>query len=154
MAGSSSGIVPGLPNCACILVSNKKNHSIISALVRMSTLPPEPTYNPNIPIISSAGGTAVAYKDPNSPESIMKKATLVQAQSQVDSKYDVNLAAVTKEGFQVSTMTEVYILFIFVTLLLITLFTQTTKMRKLFILTLASLLLLLSIYLLQRNVRP
>jgi hypothetical protein len=120
----------------------------------MSTLPPEPTYNPNIPILSPAGGTAVAYKDPNSPEAIMKKATLAHAQSQVDSKYDVNLAAVTKEGFQVSTMTDVYILYIFVTLLLITLFTQTTKIRKLFILTLASLLLLLSIYLLQRNVRP
>jgi hypothetical protein len=119
----------------------------------MSTLPPEPTYNANIPIISSAGGTAVAYKDPNSPESIMKKATLVQAQGQVDTKYDVNLDAVSKEGFQVSTPTDVYILYIFVTLLLITLFTQTTKLRKIFILSLASLLLVLSIYLLQRNVR-
>ena len=118
----------------------------------MSTLPPEPTYNPNIPIISSAGGTAAAYKDPNSPESIMKKTTLVHAQGQVDTKYDVNLAAV-KEGFQVSTMTEVYILYVFVTLLLITLFTQSTQSRKLFILSLASLLLAISIYLLQRNVR-
>jgi len=119
----------------------------------MSTLPPEPTYNPNIPIISSAGGTAVAYKDPNSPESIMKKATLVQAQGQVDTKFDVNLAAV-KEGFQVYTQTDVYILYVFVVLLIITLFTQTTKIRKLFVLSLASLLLLLSIFLLQRNVRP
>jgi hypothetical protein len=117
----------------------------------MSTLPPEPTYNANIPIISSAGGTAVAYKDPNSPESIMKKTTLAQAQSKVDTKFDVNLAAV--EGFQVYTYTDVYILYVFVTLLLITLFTQTTKLRKLFILSLASLLLVLSIYLLQRNVR-
>jgi hypothetical protein len=118
----------------------------------MSTLPPEPTYNPNIPIISSAGGTAVAYKDPNSPESIMKKTTLAQAQSQVDTKYDVNLAAV-KEGFQVYTPTDVYVLYVFVALLLITLFTQTTQARKLFILTLASVLLVISIYLLQRNVR-
>jgi hypothetical protein len=117
----------------------------------MSTLPPEPTYNPNVPVISSAGGTAAAYKDPNSPESIMKKTTLAKAQGQVDTKFDVNLAAV--EGFQVGTMTEVYILYVFVTLLLITLFTQTTKPRKLFILSLASFLLLLSIYLLQRNVR-
>jgi hypothetical protein len=118
----------------------------------MSTLPPEPSYNPNIPIISSAGGTAVAYKDPNSPESIMKKATLVQAQGQVDTKFDVNLDAV--EGFsKQTTPTDVYILYVFVTLLLITLFTQTTKIRKIFILSLASVLLLISIYLLQRNVR-
>jgi hypothetical protein len=117
----------------------------------MSTLPPEPTYNPNVPVISSAGGTAAAYKDPNSPESIMKKTTLAHAQGQIDTKYDVHLAAV--EGFQVSTMTEVYILYVFVTLLLITLFTQTTQFKKLFILSLASLLLVLSISLLQRNVR-
>ena len=118
----------------------------------MSTLPPEPNYNPNVPVISSAGGTAAAYKDPNSPESIMKKTALTQAQGQIDTKFDVNLALV-KEGFQVYTQTDVYILYVFVTLLLITLFTQTTKLRKLFILSLASLLLVLSIYLLQRNVR-
>lgn len=94
----------------------------------------------------------MAYKDPNSPESIMKKTTLAQAQSQVDTKYDVNLESV-KEGFQVGTMTDVYILYIFVTLLLITLFTQSTKLRKIFVLSLASLLLVLSIILLQRNVR-
>lgn len=59
----------------------------------MSTLPPKPSYNPNIPIISSAGGTSVAYKDPNSPESIMKKTTEVNAQAAVDSSYDVNVPA-------------------------------------------------------------
>jgi hypothetical protein len=117
----------------------------------MSTLPPEPSYNPNVPVISSAGGTAAAYQDPNSPESIMKKTTLAKAQGQVDTKYDVNLSAV--EGFKLYTPTDVYILYVFVVLLLITLFTQTTKARKLFILSLASFLLVLSIYLLQRNVR-
>jgi hypothetical protein len=59
----------------------------------MSTLPPKPSYNPNIPVISSAGGTSVAYKDPNSPESIMKKTTEVNAQAAVDSSYDVNVPA-------------------------------------------------------------
>ena len=122
----------------------------------MSTLPPEPTYNPNIPIISSAGGTSVAYKDPNSPESIMKKATLLHAQGAVDSKYDVNPATI-KESFcscMNKSTTHVYILYVFVTLLLITLFTQTTLYRKLFVLSLASLLLVITIFLLQKdNVR-
>jgi hypothetical protein len=94
-----------------------------------STLPPEPSYNANIPIISSAGGTKAAYADPNSPESIMKKTTLLNAQTAVDTKYDVNPATVTtlneKEGFcwdktsMGSTLFKpVYILYIFVILLL------------------------------------
>jgi hypothetical protein len=70
---------------------------------RMSTLPPTPSYNANVPIISSAGGTSAAYKDPNSPESIMKKTTLVQAQTSVDTAYDVDQEAMKKkdtEGFR------------------------------------------------------
>ena len=55
----------------------------------MSTLPPTPTYNSNIPVVSSAGGGSAAYKDPNSPESIMKKTSILQAQTKVDSTYDV-----------------------------------------------------------------
>lgn len=58
-----------------------------------STLPPEPSYNPNIPVITSAGGTETAYKDPNSPESIMKRTTLLNAQARVDTKYNVNVSA-------------------------------------------------------------
>lgn len=126
----------------------------------MSTLPPEPSYDPNIPIISSAGGTSVAYQDPNSPESIMKKTTLAQAQSKVDTKYDVDLKKV-KEKFSTHSScskhsdrkNDIYILYIFVTLLLMTLFTQTTQFRKLFVLSLASLLLVITIYLLQKDVR-
>lgn len=64
----------------------------------MSTLPPTPSYNPNIPVVTSSGGTSAAYKDPNSPESIMKKATLVNAQAAVDTTFDVNPAAA--EGFK------------------------------------------------------
>lgn len=126
----------------------------------MSTLPPEPSYDANIPIISSAGGTSVAYLDPNSPESIMKKTTLASAQSKVDTKYDVDLKKV-KEKFstysscskQSDRKNDIYILYIFVTLLLMTLFTQTTQFRKLFVLSLASLLLVITIYLLQKDVR-
>ena len=70
----------------------------------MSTLPPKPSYNPNIPIISSAGGTSVAYKDPNSPESIMKKTTEVNAQAAVDSSYDVNVPA--HESFKMKLSTS------------------------------------------------
>ena len=64
----------------------------------MSTLPPTPSYNVNIPVVTTSGGTSAAYKDPNSPESIMKKATLVQAQAAVDTTYDVNQDV--KEGFK------------------------------------------------------
>lgn len=125
----------------------------------MSTLPPEPSYDPNIPIISSAGGTSVAYLDPNSPESIMKKTTLTQAQSKVDTKYDVDLKKVKENFLSFSSClnsdkkNDIYILYIFVTLLLMTLFTQTTQFRKLFVLSLASLLLVITIYLLQKDVR-
>lgn len=55
----------------------------------MSTLPPVPSYDPNIPIISSGGGTSSAYKDPNSPESIMKKTATLDAQAKMDSRYNV-----------------------------------------------------------------
>jgi len=65
----------------------------------MSTLPPTPSFNANIPIVTSSGGTSAAYKDPNSPESIMKKTTLVNAQAAVDTTFDVNQDAL-KEGFK------------------------------------------------------
>ena len=56
-----------------------------------------PSYDPNIPIVSSSGGTIAAYKDPKSPESIIKKTTEINAQASVDSKYDVQASA--HEGF-------------------------------------------------------
>ena len=88
-----------------------------------STLPPEPSYNPHIPIVSSAGGTKAAYADPNSPESIMKKTTLLNAQTAVDTKYDVNPSTVTtlqgeNEGFCLQSFNQTYILYVFVILLL------------------------------------
>jgi hypothetical protein len=64
----------------------------------MSTLPKEPSYDPTIPIISPESGNPAAYKDPNSPESTVKKTKELQVQSTVDSKYDT--AMKTHEGFQ------------------------------------------------------
>ena len=55
----------------------------------MSTLPPKPVFDPNVPIVSSAGGSTAAYKDPTSAESIMRKTATVNAQAIVDSQFDV-----------------------------------------------------------------
>ena len=63
---------------------------------------PIPSFNPNIPVVTSAGGTSVAYKDPNSPESIMKKVAQVQAQAIVDTRYDVPPSS-THEPFLASS---------------------------------------------------
>ncbi len=53
------------------------------------SLPPAPPVNRDIPVITSAGGSSAAYNDPSSPESIMKKTTLVQAQGITDTRFDV-----------------------------------------------------------------
>ena len=89
-----------------------------------TTLPPTPSFNPHIPIITSSGGTAVAYKDPNSPESIMKKTTLVQAQAAVDSTFDVDLAKV--EGFSSKGLSHIY----FVAILLLVILIINIRLRK------------------------
>lgn len=52
-------------------------------------LPPVPLVNRDVPVITSAGGGSAAYKDPNSPESIMKKTTQTEAQSITDTRFDV-----------------------------------------------------------------
>lgn len=112
------------------------------AASRMSTLPPTPKYDPNIPIISSAGGTSVAYKDPKSPESIMKKTTLLQAQTNVDTKYDVDLKAV--EGYRrfSKRSRSSPILYFFIFLLVISLYLQKKRSGMIFIAFLAAILCL------------
>ena len=55
----------------------------------MATLPPTPSFNQNVPVVTSAGGTAHAYKDPKSPESILRQTAELNAQAAVDSKFDV-----------------------------------------------------------------
>ena len=52
-------------------------------------LPPAPLVNRDVPVITSAGGSSAAYKDPNSPESIMKKTTQTEAQGITDTRFDV-----------------------------------------------------------------
>ena len=54
-----------------------------------ATLPPAPPVNRDVPVITSAGGSSAAYKDPNSPEAIMRKTTQTEAQSITDTRFDV-----------------------------------------------------------------
>jgi hypothetical protein len=111
----------------------------------MGTLPPKPTYNAEIPVITSAGGTATAYNDPSSPESIMKQTTLLHAQTLVDTSYDVDLKAEKKkEGFS-NHSSLTYVLYFFVFLLLITLVRLKRRTGKIYILFLASALFIISI---------
>lgn len=65
---------------------------------------PTPSYNPNIPVLTSEGASPLAYNDPNSPESIMKKLTLTSAQVAVDRKFDST--APTHESFISSVVPE------------------------------------------------
>lgn len=113
----------------------------------MSTLPPTPAFNPNVPIISSAGGTEVAYKNPKSPESIMKKTTLLQAQGAVDTMYDVDLQKEGFKGFRNRRFSgRLYVMYAFIILLLIALFTQRKRSGKMYIALLASVILILTIW--------
>ena len=115
-----------------------------------STLPPTPSFDPNIPIVSSAGGSEAAYKDPNSPESIMKKTATLNAQAIVDSKYDVNVSA-HKEGFCFQYCPSKWILFGF--LLLLGLAISMTKIQKQAKIYLAALIIIIILLLLhQKNV--
>jgi len=123
-----------------------------------STLPPTPSYNPNIPIISSAGGTSVAYKDPNSPESIMKATTLLQAQAAVDSTYDVDLSKLDKkkEGFRASAKrrNDSRILYLFIVFILALLFFRRKTIgpqSKTWLLVLAAALIVITMFLLQNG---
>jgi len=127
----------------------------------VSTLPPTPSYNPNIPIISSAGGTSVAYKDPNSPESIMKATTLLQAQAAVDSTYDVDVSKIKKqnEGFAAfralgRRRNDSRILYLFIVFILALLFFRRKTIgpqSKTWLLILAAALIVITMFLLQNG---
>lgn len=125
-----------------------------------STLPPTPSYNPHIPIISSAGGTSVAYKDPNSPESIMKATTLLQAQAAVDSTYDVDVSKLDKkkEGFRgllrKKSRNDSRILYLFILFILALLFFRRKTIgpqSKTWLLILAAALIVITMFLLQNG---
>jgi hypothetical protein len=122
----------------------------------MSTLPPNPSFNPNIPIVSSAGGTSAAYKNPNSPESIMKTLTILQVQTAVDQKYDVAQSPYYKEAFvnfsSSSDMIRILIACIIILLICLVAFKTLRFVAKVFLLTLAVVSSLLVIHLYVRNV--
>ena len=122
----------------------------------MSTLPPNPSFNPNIPIVSSAGGTSAAYKNPNSPESIMKTLTILQVQTAVDQKYDVAQSPYHKETFvnfsSSSDMIRILIACIIILLICLVAFKTLRFVAKVFLLTLAVVSSLLVIHLYVRNV--
>jgi hypothetical protein len=63
-----------------------------------TTVPPMPHISNEIPIVSAAGGRAEAYRDPNSPEAIMKKTKELHSQALMDRMYDVNVSPY-KESF-------------------------------------------------------
>jgi hypothetical protein len=109
----------------------------------MSTLPPTPSYNANVPVVTSSGGTSAAYNDPNSPESIMKKTTLVNAQTVVDTTYDVN-----QEGFRGRRFKNRYVSFFYILALLFVVFFRGKSMKvytNIFLLILAGALIILTI---------
>jgi len=124
-----------------------------------STLPPTPSYNANIPIISSAGGTTAAYKDPNSPESIMKATTLLQAQAAVDSTYDVDVSKIKKkEGFRgllrKKRRNDSRILYLFILFILAVVFFRRKTIglqSKTWLLILAVALIVITMFLLQNG---
>ncbi len=123
----------------------------------MPTLPPTPSYNANVPVVTSGGGSSAAYKDPNSPESIMKKTTLVNAQAAVDTTYDVNHddAAVKEgyKGFKMRGTNNKYSLITFIITLLFIVFSRGKSMKssaKVFLSLLAGALIIFTI-ILQQN---
>jgi len=126
----------------------------------MSTLPPTPSYNPNVPVVTSSGGTSAAYNDPNSPESIMKKTTLVKAQAAVDTTFDVNHDdPAVKEGFKGGFRgrkrgkNDRYVSIFFLIALLFMLFSRGKSLKpyaKVFLSLLAGVLIIITI-ILQQN---
>ena len=110
----------------------------------MSTLPPEPKFNPNVPVVTPGGGTTAAYKDPNSPESIMKKTAQTQAQAIVDTRYDV------KEGYCGYRSHQLLLPFLF--LLVVVLFMKTRKeVANIYLFCIASVVLVLYVVLSQNG---
>jgi len=117
----------------------------------MSTLPPTPPYNPNVPVVTAAGGRAESYADPTSPESILRKTATLKAQTSVDTKYDV--AVSPYDGFQDMSRNKYlqYIILAFIIVGLILLFGKKSlpSYKKIFIVCIIILLFL--IYALLQN---
>jgi len=124
----------------------------------MSTLPPTPSFNANVPVITPSGGTSAAYKDPNSPESIMKKTTLINAQAAVDTTFDVNQdSPAVKEGFKgrgFRGKNDRYVSIFFLIAILIITFSRGKTYKayaKVFLSLLAGILIIITIVLQQNG---
>ena len=79
----------------------------------------------------------------------MKKTTLLEAQGAVDTTYDVDLKKEGFKGFKGFRKfrgRSVYAIYAFILLLLIALFTQRKKAGKIYIATLASVLVIITIW--------
>lgn len=111
----------------------------------MSTLPPEREVSRDVPVVTADGATAVAYKDPNSPESIMRRAKTTEVQASVDSKYDNNTSPY--EGFKTrsSSLTPIQFFLAFVAGILIYLY-KTSKNRAVRIMCLGLGILVLVLF--------
>lgn len=68
------------------------------AAADMSTLPPPPQCDTNIPVVTPAGGTPASSNDPNSPHNMMKKAKTAECQGAQDTMFDT--AVNTHESFR------------------------------------------------------
>ena len=112
-----------------------------------STLPPIPSFNKDVPVVTSAGGTADAYKDPNSPESILKKTATLQAQVAVDQRYDVAVSPYYEPFTNYETTSIIQSLLIFIILTFIMLVSIKTFLLRTFILTFANILIFFVIHL-------
>lgn len=112
------------------------------------TLPPAPAVNRDIPVITSSGGSSAAYNDPSSPESIMKKTTLVQAQGVTDTRFDV-----PADAFQdYALVTSIPLWLIFCIFFLILLLLPKSRFRgSVRILLILSLILLLLLSMKKKN---
>ncbi len=102
----------------------------------MSTLPPEQQVSRDVPVVTADGATAAAYKDPNSPESIMRRAKTAEAQAAVDSKYDNSSSPYEgfKGGFNwprggggISSLTPIQLFLAFVGGILISIYKSSKK---------------------------
>jgi hypothetical protein len=138
--------------------SDKEESS--APLKEMSTLPPTPSYNANIPVLTSAGGTAAAYKDPNSPESLMKKTKALEVQATVDSTFDV--AVSPYEGFKGTrssstkkkSIRSTLITFIIIILIVLFVYKALKFAAKVFLVVLAVILLVLLARFIQNESTP
>ena len=122
-----------------------------------STLPATPSYNPNVPVVTPAGGTKQAYEDPNSPEAILRKTAELHVQSIVDRKFDVAVSPYY-ESFLTQTsqadQTRRLQIMMILTILLFTVMVSIpdlTMAGRIFLLTLSVGFLCVTIYLYQLN---